>query len=287
MRSCIRIADCAILVPMLAIALVPLSSRSVLAQPQQLTVRVNRALELQQLRGQVTLLRGNASQAARPGDRLQNVGDGVRTGRQSSSALVLDSGIGQVNVAEQTQVQIRELSAAPSGGRITRLQVTQGSVRLQVRKFSNPDSRLEIYTPAGITGVRGTEFGVNVQPSGKMSVATLNGRVATSAQGEEVGVEAGFQNFTIPGEPPTQPVPITNNTQLDYRWVRRTDRNLRALQLEGQVDPVNTVLVNNVVQNTDRNGKFSLIVPATSFPKLRVEVITPLGLQQNYALAFQ
>jgi hypothetical protein len=273
-----------VLVPTLAIALIP--SQSTVAQTQ-INVRVNRALELQQLKGQVTVLRNGGAQGARPGDRLQSVGEGVRTGQKSSAALVLDSGIGQVNVAEQTQVKIREINLVSSGGRVTRLGVDKGSVRLQVRKFTNPDSRLEIYTPAGITGVRGTNFGVAVQPNGKMSVATLEGQVAASAQGQEVAIDAGFQNFTIPGEPPTPPVPITNNVDLKYRWVKRFDQRDRQLLLEGRVDPVNTVVVNEVVQNTDRNGNFSLIVPVTSFPNLRVTVITPLGIQKEYALAFR
>jgi hypothetical protein len=73
------------------------------------------------------------------------------------------------------------MSIAPNNGRITRLLVPRGQVRLQLRPFTNPGSRMEIETPAGTSGVRGTEFGLNVQPDGKMAIATLEGSVATSA----------------------------------------------------------------------------------------------------------
>ncbi|MGQ9871703.1 hypothetical protein [Leptodesmis sp.] len=52
----------------------------------------------------------------------------------------------------------------------------------------------------------------------------------------------------------------------------------------GQVDPVNTVLVANVPQVTDRNGWFSIMLPAVSVQKLQVTVITPLGRQQTHQL---
>ena len=34
-----------------------------------------------------------------------------------------------------------------------------------------------VITPAGVSGVRGTEFGVSVLPSGKAGLATLKGMV--------------------------------------------------------------------------------------------------------------
>ncbi|MBE9013401.1 FecR domain-containing protein [Pseudanabaenaceae cyanobacterium LEGE 13415] len=258
-----------------------------IVQAREIRVRVNRWLSLQQLTGQVSLFQGGNSRAARSGDRLQAVGDGVSTGRNSRVALAIDLGIGQVNVSERTRVIIRALESTANGGRVTRLAVPTGRVQLRVRPFSSPDSQLEIETPAGVAGVRGTQFGINVQRNGKMSIATREGRVASIAQGQNVLVNSGFQNFTIPGEPPSEPVPLRDDTTLRYEFVKRLDQGVRRLRLVGQVDVVNSVLVNGVEQNTDRNGRFSVELDAISFPVIQVTVATPLGRQQDYDLAFR
>jgi FecR protein len=247
-------------------------------------VRVNRWLSVQYLSGDVTLVRQQSSRPARQNDRLQVPGDGLITGKDSSATLEVDTQIGTIAVAAETTLRIQGLDLSPNDGRITRLQVDRGRVRLQIRPFNNPDSRLEIETPAGISGVRGTEFGINVFPDGKMGVATLDGSVVTSAQGQEVEVPAGFQNVTLPGEPPTQPTPFTNEPRLDYQIERVIRRGVRRVLLTGQVDPTSAVLIQGNPQAIDRDGQFSLLLPAPSRLRLAVTVITPLGQEQTYEL---
>jgi hypothetical protein len=252
---------------------------------QSLPVRVDRWLAIAQMAGQVTFTQGTRSRSAQIGDRLQAVGDGITTGSASTAVLAVDTGIGSVQVSSDTQVRVQAMSIAPNNGRITRLLVPRGQVRLQLRPFTNPGSRMEIETPAGTSGVRGTEFGLNVQPDGKMAIATLEGSVATSAEGETVLVRGGFQNLTLPGESPLPPTPLTNSTELDYRIDRLIENNIRRVRLVGRVDPVNIVRVGDTPQVTDRNGLFSVVLPATSRLHLQVTVITPLGKQQVYELA--
>jgi len=66
-----------------------------IGQAREIRVRINRWLSLQQLNGQVRYWQGGNSRAARSGDRLQAVGDGVTTGNNSSVVLAIDLGIGQ------------------------------------------------------------------------------------------------------------------------------------------------------------------------------------------------
>lgn len=257
------------------------------AQPS-LRVRVNRWLELRDIKGIVNLQRGNQSQRAKNGDRLQAAGDGITTAKNASVNLLVDTGIGLINVSEDTVLRVQELDIAPDNGRITRLQVTKGQARLKVRKFTHQGSRLEIRTPASLSGVRGTEFGVAIQPNGKTGLAVLEGRIASAAQGRSVPVDRGFQNFTIPGEAPSTPVPLKNDTRLQHRFEMVIEGNVRRVRLIGQVDPVNSVKVEGVPQVTDRNGRFRTdLRPLTSFLRLRVEVITPLGTTKTYDLAFE
>lgn len=252
--------------------------------PDSVTVRVNRWLALDQISGSVTYVFQSGSRSARYGDRLEAVGDGVVTGDDASATLIVDTQIGTVTVAPATDVRVSQLEITPSDGRVTRLAVARGRVQLQVRPFTNPDSRLEIETPAGISGVRGTEFGINVDTSGKMGVATLEGNVVTTAQGEEVEVPAGFQNVTIPGEPPSQPVPFTNEPRLDYQVERIIRRGIRRVQLIAQVDPTSSVTVDGNPQEIDREGRFELLLFAPSRLRLTVTVVTALGREQTYDL---
>ncbi len=259
-----------------------------IAQSNDVTVRVDRWLAIQQMAGTVSFNRASGSRAARVGDRLEAIGDGITTGTQSTADLLLDTGVGVINVLEYTDLKVRRLDSTPDSGRITHLDVTRGQVRLKLRKFTSPNSELEIRTPAGLSGVRGTEFGVVVQPDGKTAIATLTGSVVTAAQGVQVEVPGGFQNLTIPGEAPTAAVPLRNDPALTAEFVKQLDRGIRSVQLVGRVDPVNAVKVNGVAQIVDRNGEFrSPAVLASSFLRVNVVVTTPLGKTQAYELALR
>ncbi|MBD2099427.1 FecR domain-containing protein [Leptolyngbya sp. FACHB-261] len=252
-----------------------------MAQPLQ--VRVNRWLEVRQAVGNVTYRRAQATQRAGVGTRLQAVGDVLETGNQSSATLAVDTGIGSIDVSERTRLQVQQLTALASGGRITRLQVTTGQARLRLRPFTNPNSRLEVLTPAGLSGVRGTVFGVSVQPSGKTGVATLEGSVVAAAQGQSVPVTAGFQSSIVPGEPPSPPVPLRNDTRLALQLL--TAEAPQTAHIIGQVDPVNLLTVADVPQDVDQNGRFEVRLPLPADRRVRAVVTTPLGKQQVYELA--
>jgi FecR protein len=250
-------------------------------------VRLERWLSLQSVSGSVTMYRGQKTQAAKVGDRLQAVGDALKTGKKSTATLTADIAIGTISLAENTYVQIKQFSKLANGAHVTRLQVTQGQARLKLRRFTNPDSRLEIQTPAGLSGVRGTEFGVTLQPNGKTGLATLTGAVESTAQGKSFTVAGGFQNFTIPGEPPSPPVPLKDDPSLDYDFEKPVINGIRKVILVGQVDAVNSVTVDGVPQVTDRTGKFRTTFPARSRLRIQVLVKTPLGREQTHEVVFQ
>lgn len=254
-----------------------------LAIAQSLRVRVNRWLEVRQVQGAVTLIQGQTTRAAKNGDRLQAVGDGVQTAANSTTVLAVDTGVGFVRVSEKTNLRVQQLEKLPDGGQITRLQITGGQARLQVRKFTNPNSRLEIQSPAGLSAVRGTEFGVSIQPDGKTGVATLEGKVAAIAQGATVPIAAGFQSLVIPGEAPTPPTPLREDTSLQLQLLEAVGNN--QARMAGRVDVVNLVLVNDQPLSLDRNGEFDVRVPLPRDRRIQATVTTPLGSKQLYELA--
>jgi FecR protein len=246
-------------------------------------VKFNRYLEVRSISGNVTYQNGQTSQPARIGVKLKNVKDSITTGQRSTSMLELDSGIGFLQVAENTKLQIQKLQKTSKGGNITNLQVTGGQVRLKLRPFINQDSSLQIETPAGITGVRGTEFGVIVQPNGKTGIATLSGSVATTAQGESVYVNKGFQSLVIPGEAPSPPSLLRDDTNLELQILAAVDN--QKVRIVGKVDPVNLVILANQPLTTNRSGKFDITILVPANRRVAVTVTTPLGKKQDYELA--
>ena len=248
-------------------------------------VRVNRYLAVESITGNdVALRNGDAWRGAEIGDRLQSTGDGLTTGQGSVARLAVDTGIGFVEVSENTQMSILRMDVAPDNGRITHLDVPRGQIRLKLRTFTHEGSELEIHTPAGVSSVRGTEFGVITQPDGKMGVATLEGAVATIAQAQTVQVPEGFQNLTVPGEPPSPAVPLRDDPTLDFDIDRTIERGIRRLKFVGQVDPVNLVLVEGESQTLDEDGRFTRDFFPRWGTRLQVTVITPLGTRQDYDL---
>ncbi|MBD6619798.1 FecR domain-containing protein [Komarekiella sp. 'clone 1'] len=246
-----------------------------------LRVKSDQWLEVRRPTGQVIYSRGQTSQPVHNGMRLKSVGDTITTKQASSVVLGIDRGTGFVKVAENTTITVQKLETGNKGQRITELQVLSGQVNLQVRPLTHNASRVEIKTPAGVAGVRGTEFGVSVQNDGKMGVGTKKGAVATSAQGQTVLVKAGFQNLTIPGQPPSAAVPLREDTRLNVTQLLARDRQV---QIVGTVDPVNLLLINQQPQNVNSNGRFDITVPLPSNRKLEATVLTPLGTKQLYQL---
>jgi preprotein translocase subunit YajC len=252
------------------------------AADDRLQVKINRWLEVRRTNGQVLYSRGQTSQAARTGMRLLSVGDTVSTKSGSSAVLAIDIGTGFINISENTTITVKKLQVGTRGERLTELQVNAGQARLQLRPLTHSASRVEIHTPAGVAGVRGTEFGVSVQDNGKTGVGTMNGSVATSAQGQTILVKAGFQNLTIPGEPPSTPVPLREDTRLN---IRQLVANGSQVHIIGTVDPVNLLMIAKQNQNIDSSGKFDVTVPFAPNRRVEAVVVTPLGKKQLYELA--
>jgi FecR protein len=247
-----------------------------------LSVRVERWLQVESLAGTVTFRQGKTSQAAQVGTRLQAIGDTLVTGKSSSAVLAVDTQIGTVSVSESTTLQINKLEALPSGGMVTLLRILAGQARLQLRPFTNPDSRLEIETPAGISGVRGTIFGVSVQPNGVTGIATLEGRVVAEAQGQQVSIDAGLQSLIVPGEPPTQPTALQESTQLRLIALNRVRRG--EVEIVGQIDTVNLLVIEEEVQNVEPDGTFTIRRSLPADRRIAATVITPLGKKQAYEI---
>lgn len=274
-----------LLINVLGTVLLPQDQQKTEAQ-RAIQVRTDQWLKVDKVMGTVKYrnLYNYANRAAKVGDRLQTTSDEISTGANSSAVLSVDTGVGSIYVEENTTIQIRSFRIAADNGRITNLFVPRGKARLQIRKFTNRGSQLNIQTPAGISGVRGTKYSITSRPNGNMVLTTFEGSVATTAQNQTKMVNGGFQNLTVVGEPPSIPVPISNDASLRYAINRQTTGSGRNIFFVGYTNPFNTVKVDGLEQSLDRSGKFSLQLPATSSLKVKVTVETSTGKIQVYEI---
>ncbi|MGD1908583.1 MAG: FecR domain-containing protein [Leptolyngbyaceae cyanobacterium] len=241
----------------------------------------SRWLEVSRLSGSVTY-RGSSVRSAQRGDRLNQSGHGIYTGSRASTVLNIDSGIGTVSVAENTRFSVRRLAILSDGARVTVLSVTQGQARIQARPFTNPNTRLELHTPSGVAAVRGTEFGVNVAGDGKSTVGTLEGSVEVTAQDVSVLVNAGFAVVIVPGEPPTPPMPLDPELQLELVDFYRRGRTLH---LQGRINAANALFMNGREITISRSGWFSTALPLSrSHHTVTLTVQDPLGDVREYPM---
>ena len=236
----------------------------------QSSAQLSRWLEVRRFSGGVTV-QTDRSRTAWVGARLTQAGHGVTTGSRSTSTLAADLNIGTVTLSQNTRMTVQRLALLRNGGRVTILRVHRGQARMQARAMNNPSSRLELHTPSGVASVRGTDFGVAVEESGKTNIATLDGRVEAIAQGESVSVEPGLVSVINPGEPPTPP--FTLDRALALRTISETRRGT-AIYLVGQVDSANNLLREygdeRVEIPVDRSGFFEATIP---FDEARDEVV--------------
>lgn len=250
-------------------------------------VRADQYLKIEKITGNVKYknLYNYADRPARVGDRLQSVSDEISTGENSTAVLSVDTSVGSIYVSENTTIKIQSFRITADNGRITNLVLPRGKARLQIRKFTNRGSQLNIQTPAGISGVRGTKYIVTTYRNGNMAITTLEGKVASSAQNRTELVGAGLQSITIVGEPPSRSVLINDNASLKYSIDRQISGAGRSILLVGYTNLFNTVKVDGIEQSLDRNGKFFIqlrVIPSSL--KVNVKVETPQGKVQTYEI---
>ena len=67
-----------------------------------------------------------------------------------------------------------------------------------------------------------THYPVIARPNGNTITTTFQGSVVTTAKNQAKIVNGGFQNITVVGEPPSNPIPISNDASLSYVINRQT-----------------------------------------------------------------
>ncbi|MGB7895562.1 MAG: FecR domain-containing protein [Microcoleus sp.] len=276
-----------------------------------------RSLEIEEIRGTVSF----KGRPAVVGDRLLAPGDEIITGRNSTARLGIDNNVGTVEVGEKTAVRISNLSSSAGGEKDTAIFVSRGRVRLSIGKTaaatpaantstiippnqiaalntfsglgkssqiaqktrSAKTAPVRVETPEGVAGVRGTSFGVSVG-GGKTAVETIEGAVVVSGNTDsEVVVNSGNATTIFPQTSPVVPSASPRLAQLKVRRLLRLSGNI--YRLSAQINPIDTVYVNNEEIKIDRNGNFKIqgILPPSR--RLKIVVRGPSVTERHYSFA--
>jgi hypothetical protein len=141
-------------------------------------------------RGQVTRLRGSASEALAAGATLQS-GDRIRTGAQSSASLRFADG-SRLLIPPDSDVTLEQLLVLGRGALpAVRIGVQQGGADSRVTPNAQRVPLYEVRTPHVNLGVRGTEF--RVQTAGAQSrMQVLSSAVHADGLGADVASGQGL-----------------------------------------------------------------------------------------------
>lgn len=129
----------------------------------------------------ITFLTGDAFLVSEEtGERFADIGDGLFAGEElrveTGYAELQVGNIGTVRVREDSVVRLDDIVLQP-GSTAVDLRVVSGSILNKVERLTGNDS-YDVRTETAVMGVRGTEFGVTVDPQTGTRVAVRTGRVA-------------------------------------------------------------------------------------------------------------
>jgi hypothetical protein len=148
---------------------------------------------------------GQASNQAGTDGMTLNAGTRIKTMPDSSALLTFFDG-STVELKSDTEIEITRLES--NNGKAVTIVLKQwvGRTWSTVVKMADKGSRYQIETPSAVALVRGTQFLIDVDNTGRTREHTTQGLVSVSAKGEEVLVPPGQVTIVETGTPPSEPV---------------------------------------------------------------------------------
>lgn len=147
-------------------------------------------------------------------ETLIGQGDSVRTDSTGTVLVTFFADGAEVRLTPNTELTIRTFTGNSENFSLS-VEILAGITHQQFQRLLNSGSSYQVVTPGAVMTVRGTTFDIRVEESGRSSALTEEGLVATTAQGREAEVPAGFGIRVEPGSPLSEVVPATTFDELD------------------------------------------------------------------------
>ena len=148
-------------------------------------------------------------------ESIVGVGDSIRTDSTGRARITFFETGSDIEITPDSEIRINDYSGDDQAGYQTSLQVLAGITRQQVQRFANPASSFEVITPGMAMTVRGTDFDVRVEDTGRSALITGEGDVGASADQVVVPVLEGFGVRSEVGEDLSPVIPATSFEELD------------------------------------------------------------------------
>ncbi len=133
-------------------------------------------------------------------------GENVLTGPRSSATYRFADGSVLTQQAFSKLSFGRLAGYGKTGMVSTELSLDNGRLEAHASKQLSPAGAFQVKTVVAVAGLRGTDFRLNLGEDGKtLRNEVLQGTVDITAQGKEVGVEAGYGTVVEAGKPPEPP----------------------------------------------------------------------------------
>ncbi|MCB9436633.1 MAG: SH3 domain-containing protein [Anaerolineales bacterium] len=147
-------------------------------------------------------------------ESIVGVGDSIRTDATGEARITFFGTGADTELEPKTEFMIRRFEGDEDSFTIS-IEVLSGITRQQVSGFLDLNSSYELITPGMAMTVRGTEFAVRVEDTGRSSLVTSQGVVAASAELTSEEIAAGFGVRAPVGERLSAVVPATSFDELD------------------------------------------------------------------------
>ena len=115
-------------------------------------------------------------------------------------------------IKENSTVEIEKLSQTTEGGVVkqanTLLNLRSGNLVSNLDPSKRAFNNYGVRTPKGVAAARGTSYSVSVSAGGFSVAATADNVTFTTSTGATYSISAGMIAITLPGQPPSPPVPL-------------------------------------------------------------------------------
>ena len=130
------------------------------------------------------------------------IGDSVKSGQDSKAEITFFDG-STIELEAGTQIEVALLDiAADSGSTTILIKQEIGKTISRVTRLTDPASRYEVETPAGVVAVRGSAVQIYVTEDGTTLTTCLEGNIWAVGEGVELQITEGQQCIIRPGQQP-------------------------------------------------------------------------------------
>lgn len=171
--------------------------------------------EIIELQGRANIIRADNSEEQAVKGSIIEEGDKIKTFFASTAKVkLIDESV--IDIKAGTTMDFKDVKVSSDGEKKVKLNLWFGKSKVSVQKLKSLNSTFEVKTPAAVCGVRGTDFGLGVDPSKTTSIAVFSGVVSVKNAAGEVQVQQNQSTVVKPNQAPSTPTAMKSNEREEW-----------------------------------------------------------------------